>query len=373
MAERRLFENVAQAFAVGLTGQEYLIEGDFLLRSDDGLENLGHWGRLRSYVKDGEIYLRATGTDGDAPWLFRLNKGSAPGERANELLGSVPPFKVIDGVHIDERHNRVGHVNARSPDVEPKDASDSDITWATRTMVATRGAIVREGQDDYVTFGWWYAMRGQIFVKEAGELFAGAPDYGKPEMVMMRAFADGPEFNRAPETLPTGVARYEGPAIGFRTVRDLKSCLSPFGSGPPCGVHRQPRTAITDLSGTASLLFHYGLGRGGHQGSTQISGNISLGGKTVFSVAEQPNSLVSGIRSGQYKVHLEVGAKGQIIGSWGGRSDDGKARVDGYLSSVLEDGFPRGIIGVFHRQEEPLDERFVEEYRGSFHAPLVMD
>ena len=165
--ERNSFDNIAAVFALGHTAERHDTSFD---------PRPSHLGGSTTLLEGGEIYMRWTDA-GDVPTGGR--------------------FKVEQGTHIREtEHRRVSY---------------GKVIHARRDTVATGARIEREGRNDYVTFGWWYRMVGQHFVDSA-------PDHGRPSSVHIRAFADGPEFRRVPDTFPTGLAEYEGPAIGLHTI-----------------------------------------------------------------------------------------------------------------------------------------------------------
>lgn len=328
--ERNSFDDVGEVFALGGYVSDSLpgtIFGTSVTRNPLPVTREG-----------GEIYIpyqRSTG-------YFSELRGGEDDRRA----------ALAQGTHIRETEHRY--------------VSGGTVHGAWRETIATGARIERGDRDDYVTFGWWYRMVGKRFADSA-------PDHGRPSSVSIQAFADGPEFNRLPDTFPTGRAEYEGPAIGLHsTLKDGKHTTEEF-------------------SGTARFSVNYGGGRGCcgvGEISSPTTGNISIDGERVISICCAVSATYINHRTGRFG-----GAKEGIAGvtlhdsdlpfSSGGAGIDGiniYGEISGEISGVLEGGFPRAIIGTFAVEgfaEDPGAKGAVvthrESYIGAYHAPLVVD
>ena len=291
--ERNSFENIDEVFALGTTAERY--EMNYYPERGTG----GGDGPPIVSLEDGKIYLTDTCCVG-------------------------VKVEVEKGTHVRE--------------TERRRVSDGNVYFGARETIATGARIEREGQDDFVTFGWWYRVQGQQFMDSA-------PDHGKPWSTQIRAFADGPEFRRVPETFPTGLAEYEGPSIGLHTIEK--------------GGNR----ATKEFSGIA----RFGVSYSGGETLSPVVGNISIDGERIFSV-------------GRGNIYPKTGRFETPVLSLENPDLpflDSPSTLIGEISSILEGGFPRAMIGSFvvRGVDKDPDIKGVEithreTYIGAFHSAL---
>lgn len=194
-------------------------------------------------ARDSHGVLRVATPDGFQ--VLSFDTAQQDDRQGGHAIPGRPPLTAVVGGTLGYGLRRVLAENAEDAEnhdfggVEPRSGAGRDTRhWRVLDVAAdnaTTGRVVidtdAETADDWLSFGYWLALRGRDFI-------ASAPRLPTVEAVEFGAFATGPEFANSPASLPDrGTATYNGQTVGAWMARFGPSASCCDENGNP-SVHR---------------------------------------------------------------------------------------------------------------------------------------